>query len=131
MTVHQTNNAEVSLNTCFNIFSHAYFLEDGNEIGNRFEANMAVLVKRVPADRVLRQSDLVDHTIERFPAPAAFWISHPTNTIVRNVAIGSEGASFPPPPSTSPIHASPLFSDPTLNIFPAGSPTITLVTFSR
>lgn len=57
----------------------SFFLEDGNEINNRFEENIAILIKKMPSDRALLQSDFVDEDIDRFPGPAAYWISHPTN----------------------------------------------------
>ena len=43
LSVHASNKARISLNTCFNTFGHGYFLEDGVETGNVFEYNIAIL----------------------------------------------------------------------------------------
>lgn len=84
----------VHKNACFNSFGHGYFLEDGDETGNIFDANIAIYTKKMPSDRALLQSDFGDADINRFPGPASFWIAHPSNTFVGNAAVASEGTGF-------------------------------------
>ena len=94
ITIHASNMAQVVGNTCVNIFGHAYFLEDGIETGNLLEENIAIFVKKMPRDRALLKSDWFDFNPSKFPAPSAFWISHPWNRVKNNVAIASEGTGF-------------------------------------
>lgn len=85
VTVHGSNNAAVQGNVCYDNLGHAYFLEDGAEVGNVFEDNLGVLTKRAPAGQELLPSDV---------NPATFWITNPDNTYRRNVAAGSRGFGF-------------------------------------
>lgn len=94
LTIHGTNNAEVINNVCFDHFGHGFFLEDGDETGNKIFGNLGILSRRPPVGRHLLQSDIDVSNIDRFPGPATFWISHPKNYIKDNVAAGSEGTGF-------------------------------------
>ena len=94
VTVHGTSHVLLRKNLCYNTYGHGFFLEDGNEMHNTFEANIAILNMKMPSSRALLQSDFFDEQIDRFPAPASFWVSHPTNVFVHNVAIASEGTGF-------------------------------------
>lgn len=94
LSVHGSDNARVILNTCFNVFSHGFFLEDGSEVGNVFEHNIAILIKKPPVQSRLLHSDVYDVDVDRFPAPAAYWVSHPSNHFTNNVAVASEGTGF-------------------------------------
>ncbi|MCB0421677.1 MAG: hypothetical protein KDD61_11820 [Bdellovibrionales bacterium] len=93
ITVHGTLGALVQNNVCFNHFGHGFFLEDGNEERNRLIGNLGMLSKRPPRGREVLQSD-VTGLFDRFSPPSTFWISHPNNYIVGNVASGSEGSGF-------------------------------------
>ncbi len=85
VTVHGSNNAQVSNNVCYDNIGHAYFLEDGAETGNVFEGNLGLATRRPAAGEQVLPSD-VD--------PATFWITNPDNTYRRNVAAGSSGFGF-------------------------------------
>lgn len=43
VTIHETNNALVQNNVCYNHNGHGYFLESGNEVGNSFIDNVGML----------------------------------------------------------------------------------------
>ena len=93
VTVHGSSYATVKNNVCYDHFGHGYFLEDGNEVKNRIEGNLGMLSRRVPQARSLLISDVAGNAL-RFSAPATFWIAHPDNYIVGNVAAGSQGTGF-------------------------------------
>lgn len=94
VTVHGTNYTQVVDNVCYDHYGHGYFLEDGNEIGNRITGNLGIMSRRPWSGRNLLQSDIDAGTPDRWLGPATFWISHPSNIIVGNVAAGSEGTGF-------------------------------------
>lgn len=94
VTVHGTHNAEVNNNVCYNHFGHGYFLEDGDETGNKFIGNLGMLSKRPLPGRNLLASDIHTADIDRFPGPSTFWISNPNNHFQGNVAAGSQGTGF-------------------------------------
>lgn len=93
VVIHQTSNLEIERNSCFDHFGHGFFLEDGNEQGNRIIGNIGVLSKRPMEGTDLLVSD-IDGDLLRFAPPATFWISHPNNVVLGNVAAGSEGSGF-------------------------------------
>lgn len=96
ITVHQTNNTQVHNNACYNFKGHGYFLEDGNEVGNRITNNIGIRATFPDLDKVLLKSDSPQQTEAqgRFPHVSVFWISHPSNIIKYNVAAGSVGTGF-------------------------------------
>jgi cell migration-inducing and hyaluronan-binding protein len=94
LTVHGTHNAEVSNNICFDHFGHGFFLEDGDETGNRIRQNLGILSRRPLPGRHLLQSDIDLSNMDRFPGPSTFWISNPKNIITGNVAAGSQGTGI-------------------------------------
>lgn len=85
LTIHGTNNLQVSGNVCYDNVGHAYFLEDGAETGNVLERNLGLVTRRPANGEALLPSD-VD--------PATFWITNPDNAFRRNVAAGSRGFGF-------------------------------------
>lgn len=62
---------------------HAFFLEDGAETGSVLRANLGLLTRRSNA---LLATDTT---------PATFWITHPNNTLVGNVAAGAHVRTTP------------------------------------
>ncbi|KAH9519161.1 Fibrocystin-L, partial [Bulinus truncatus] len=66
----------VEYNIVYNIMGGACFLEDGNEVGNIFQYNLALLVR---SSTSLRNDDIT---------PAAFWATNPNNTIRHNHVAG-------------------------------------------
>lgn len=85
LTIHGTNDLQVSGNVCYDNIGHAYFLEDGAETGNVLERNLGLVTRRPAAGEAVLPSD-VD--------PATFWITNPDNALRRNVAAGSRGFGF-------------------------------------
>lgn len=111
VVVHDTNGVQIRDNVAYDIFGHAYMLEDGSEVGNRFEHNLGLVVRTpevedIPAnyDKQLGQTITWSHaTFESFGgqffrlhdrAPAVFWISNYANEYVDNVAAGSDAYGF-------------------------------------
>jgi hypothetical protein len=91
-TIHGTDNAELSDNTCYNHLGHGYFLEDGNEQGNLIQRNLGVLTVRPIAGENILPSDI--NTNQASPGPATFWITNPKNTVIDNQAAGSDGLGY-------------------------------------
>ncbi len=77
MTIHRTNYISVADNVIYDTIGHAYFLEDGREIGNVFTHNLGALAKRgtiIPSDA----------------HPSVFWTPNPNNDYYYNAAAGAE-----------------------------------------
>ena len=97
IVVHRTSNARVQNNVCFNFKGHGIFLEDGTEIGNKINHNLAILAKAPHHNKLLLSSEDFSHPAEtqgRFPSVSAFWIAHPNNEVTHNTASGSVGTGF-------------------------------------
>lgn len=88
VTIHNTHQAEVSNNLCFNIQGHAIFLENGNEIENTITGNLIVDVIAPQAGDELLQSDL-DVQLSRWRGPAGIWVASADNTIQGNVVVNA------------------------------------------
>ena len=82
VTIHGVNYLLVEKNVAFNVLGHAYFLEDGIEIGNVIQDNLGVFVR---ASSSLLNVDIT---------PATFWIVNPNNTVRRNAAAGGTHFGF-------------------------------------
>ena len=76
VTIHAVNYLLVEKNVAFNVLGHAYFLEDGIEVGNVIQDNLGIFVR---ASSSLLNVDIT---------PATFWIVNPNNTVRRNAAAG-------------------------------------------
>ncbi|CAF0978946.1 unnamed protein product, partial [Brachionus calyciflorus] len=76
VNIHATNYVTVDKNFIYNIMGGAYFLEDGVEIGNVFQYNLAIFVKS--------SSNLLNEDV----TPAAYWITNPNNTYLHNSVAG-------------------------------------------
>ncbi len=96
ISIHGTNNTTVHNNVCYNFKGHGYFLEDGNETGNRITNNIGIGAKFPDMDKLLLKSDspVQSEGQGRFPHVSVFWISHPTNIVKNNIAAGSVGTGF-------------------------------------
>lgn len=82
IAIHNTHGVRVADNVAVNIAGHAYFLEDGSEIDNVFDGNLAMGVR---SQHRLLWTDTT---------PAGFWITNANNTFVNNVAYNSEAYGF-------------------------------------
>ncbi|XP_033732386.1 cell migration-inducing and hyaluronan-binding protein-like [Pecten maximus] len=85
VAVHRTNNLIIRNTVCFDCLGHAFFLEDGDEIGNILRNNLAMLQRKPKGDNLLIPSD---------KKPNGFHITHPNNEFEGNVAVASEGNGF-------------------------------------
>jgi len=117
VVVHGTHNVVVRDNVAYDVFGHAFMLEDGDETGNRFEHNLGMVVRtpeveptdpqtNQPINRDLHLGEAITWSGATFTAfggqffryhdrtPAVFWISNYANEYVDNVAAGSEGYGF-------------------------------------
>lgn len=88
VTIHGSNGVFVQNNVAFNAPGHCFFLEDGIETDNVFEANLGLSIHKAEEDHALLPSDL------DFRGPATYWITNPANTFKNNVSAGSRGAGF-------------------------------------
>lgn len=86
VTVHGTNFVRVAHVVTYDIVGHAFFLENGTETGNRFEANLGVLTRAPDAACATIPTDAT-HV-------STFWITNPANDFIGNVAAGSEHGGF-------------------------------------
>ncbi|XP_012942613.1 fibrocystin-L [Aplysia californica] len=76
VNVHGSHNILIEHNVIYNVMGGSFFLEDGDEIGNIFQYNLAVFVR---SSTSLRNDDIT---------PAAFWATNPNNTFRHNAAAG-------------------------------------------
>jgi hypothetical protein len=112
VTVHGTNNLQIENNVTYNNVGHCFFLEDGIETGNRFVRNLAIQTKchtSRPCDptnlapfgstpdllnfKTIGQESR-DVLIPSDNTASSFWITHPDNTYIDNVAAGSDATGF-------------------------------------
>ncbi|MEL6574112.1 MAG: G8 domain-containing protein [Pseudomonadota bacterium] len=88
ITIHDTNNTEITGNVVFETSGHGYFFEDGTETGNVLIDNLGLGTRRPDlADAVKGQEQ------EHFN-PSTFWMKHPSNTLIGNHAAGSDSTGL-------------------------------------
>ena len=110
LTVHTSNNGLIENNVAYNHIGNGYFLENGDEINNRFIRNLGILTLKPHPDSLVRPYDLLpaaNPAIPYFRLPATFWITHPTNDFIGNACGGSEGSGFWMVTLTKPIEDDP------------------------
>lgn len=97
IVVHSVENVNVESNVTYNVFSHAYvFSEDGDEVGNTFTNNLAVLTKSRPEDQFSFQSGIRDNPSKQGEQRASgFWGRNYHNPMVGNHSAGTlDGIGF-------------------------------------
>jgi hypothetical protein len=97
VAVHQTNLVRVERNVSFNVLSHNFFTENGNETGNTFSGNLAVLTITADPSHFAFFDDTVPHSSSRQSEnrAGAFWITNVANRIVGNHVAGvHDGIGF-------------------------------------
>ncbi|XP_072104046.1 PKHD1 like 1, tandem duplicate 1 [Mobula birostris] len=82
VTIHGTHQLLVEDTVAFNVKGGAFFLDDGVEQDNVLRHNLAVRVRQSTS---LLNDDLT---------PAAFWVTHPSNTLQGNTAVGGTHFGF-------------------------------------
>ncbi|MEO0732821.1 MAG: G8 domain-containing protein [Bacteroidota bacterium] len=93
VVVHGTNNVLVQDNVTFNIRNHAYIpAEDGNETGNHFIGNLAILTRRVETGYFAfpkegKETKISNQGEQR---PSGFWLRNLHNVLIGNHAAGAE-----------------------------------------
>ncbi|XP_046581669.1 cell surface hyaluronidase-like [Haliotis rubra] len=85
VTVHGSDGAEVSHNVCYLHRGHGFFLEDSAEQRNVFDSNLCI--GTMHGTHIL--SDMKNKC-----ALSSYWITHPNNTFINNVAAGSDNVGF-------------------------------------
>ncbi|MEM6574573.1 MAG: G8 domain-containing protein [Pseudomonadota bacterium] len=85
LVVHQTDNLLVEDNVVYDTVSHSVYIEDGNETGNRFLRNLAMLPRETIETLRIDNPNRTNRGEER---PSAFWITNPANEFVENRAVG-------------------------------------------
>ncbi|GGL08959.1 G8 domain-containing protein [Deinococcus radiotolerans] len=88
VVIHGTSDLRVQDNVTFDNIGHCIFLEDGDETGNTLSGNLVTRVKA--PDSKQGQTPLLGSD----KRPAAYWITHPANTVQNNVAAGVDGTGF-------------------------------------
>ncbi len=93
VTIHGTHRAEVIGNVGYDHIGHGVFFEDGAERFNRVNGNLVAATKKAAAgEEVIPTDNGVNQLQTSFPS--AFWITHPTNTMERNIVTGSSGTGY-------------------------------------
>jgi hypothetical protein len=85
VTLHGSSNVELTRNVAYDAPGHCYFFEDGIETGNRLTGNLGLSTRVPEPGAALLASDAT---------PATFWVQHPSNHLVGNVAAGSAAFGF-------------------------------------
>ncbi|GAB5526082.1 MAG: hypothetical protein Roseis2KO_39540 [Roseivirga sp.] len=96
LTIHRTNNTLVEDNVFFDHIGHGIFFEEGNEEGHKILGNLVIGSKK-PSPLEAMSTRVDDgETLDEWQnrGPAAYWITHPNNTIEGNVAAGTIGTGF-------------------------------------
>ncbi|XP_053373073.1 cell migration-inducing and hyaluronan-binding protein-like [Mercenaria mercenaria] len=84
ITIHGSHGVQVMDNFCYNHMGHGYFLEDGGEMNNVFDGNLAMTTRTATGSL---------EPVDKF-RPASFWFTSPLNRFKNNVAAGGEGTGI-------------------------------------
>lgn len=102
VSVHKTNHTLIRKNVAYNVSANCYYLEDGSEMFNRIEYNLAVYVLPLgtPAAGGAQTGQVFDEDSSAIQpadhAAAGFYISNPHNWVVGNAASGGwSGFAYP------------------------------------
>ncbi|XP_046332539.2 cell surface hyaluronidase-like [Haliotis rufescens] len=95
VTVHGSDGAEVSDNVCYLHHGHGFFLEDSAEQRNVFDSNLCIGTMHGTHIMSDMKKEWCNATMKEFcDAVSSYWITHPNNTFINNVAAGSDHAGF-------------------------------------
>ncbi|XP_053149995.1 cell surface hyaluronidase isoform X2 [Hemicordylus capensis] len=106
VTIHATNGLLVKDTIGYDTLGHCFFLEDGIEQRNTLFHNLGLVTKPgtlLPTDRNITVCPVMrDRVFGNYvPVPATdcmavstFWIAHPNNHLINNVAAGSQDAGI-------------------------------------
>ncbi|KAK7090198.1 cell surface hyaluronidase-like [Littorina saxatilis] len=100
VTIHGTDEVEVSSNVCYDHLGHGYFLEDSVEQNNIIDHNLGLLTRH---GSVLLSDSKPEWCAEDYPKEdftsncgdvATFWLTHPNNVVTNNAAAGGVSHGF-------------------------------------
>ncbi|XP_046332535.1 cell surface hyaluronidase-like [Haliotis rufescens] len=95
VTVHGSDGAEVSHNVCYLHRGHGFFLEDSAEQRNVFDSNLCIGTMHGTHIMSDMKKEWCNSTMKEFcNALSSYWITHPNNTFINNVAAGSDNVGF-------------------------------------
>ncbi|KAM3846140.1 cell surface hyaluronidase CEMIP2 [Vipera latastei] len=106
VSIHATNGLLIKDTVGYNTLGHCFFMEDGIEQRNILFHNLGLVTKPgtlLPTDRNSTMCTAIrDHVYGNYePVPATdcmavstFWIAHPNNNLISNVAAGSQDAGI-------------------------------------
>lgn len=120
VTVHSSSNGLIEDNVAYDHIGNGYFLENGDEIGNQFIGNLGILTRAAIPGKEVRIYDRLtadDPGLPFLRLPATFWITHPSNDFIGNVAAGSEGSGY-----WMTVQNTPIEGNNPNNIFPKFAP---------
>ncbi len=82
LTIHATHYLLVQKNVGYRVHGHNIFIQDGIQVGNIIQDNLMISAL---TSVLMLQSDIT---------VAGYWITNPSNTLVRNHAAGSDFYGF-------------------------------------
>lgn len=95
---HQTDSVQVLNNVAFKVRNHAFIpAEDGNEVGNRYEGNIALWVRQTFANKFAfpRNDNPSQFSTQGEQRASGFWMRNARNALIGNVTAGVErGTGF-------------------------------------
>ena len=100
ITVHGTGKLLLEANVGFDTVGHCYFLEDGSEAGNTLKSNLGFMTRctlvkdQYGGQKGCYQLSAADVLLPTDTEPATYWITNPANTMIGNVAAGSDTFGF-------------------------------------
>jgi cell surface hyaluronidase len=96
IVTHGISHVRVESNVTYDTFSHAYvFSEDGNELSNRFEGNLSVLVRKLKREDFAFPRDDHSQSNQAEVRPAGFWGRNYHNPLLGNHSAGTDdGVGF-------------------------------------
>lgn len=97
LAIHNSDSGKIENNVAYNHIGHGFYLEDNFSTRNFFYRNLGILTKVPAAGEAIEPHDRVQNPTQGstdFITPATFWINHPDNDFIENVAAGSDGTGF-------------------------------------
>ena len=85
VTLHGAQNLRFETNVGYDTLGHGFYMEDGDEIGNRIVKNLGILALGAPEGQRVTPSD---------GEAAVYWFANPDNYVVGNVAAGGDHSGF-------------------------------------
>lgn len=85
ISIHQTNGIDFEDNFGYDTMGHMFYLEDGLEIKNTLARNLGIIARRPEPEMQVKESD--EH-------PSIFYITNLENTLIDNVAVGSDADGY-------------------------------------